>query len=171
MLKPLAQWCCDSCGQLIDRPEMGCVEWHTAHRTNTTAGFRIVHKTDRCRYQALDLVNAGRTCIHVPLSEAIDPPGLGRLLARIEEAITSGSVSPEALGEFIEVLRRVQIPYYEEARVAWEAGIKEGIHDGTRYDAATLKRILHWKDAAIAAWVASITGEDAVPRVYAMETS
>jgi len=165
MLKPLGQWCCDTCGDVIEGPEDGCIEWHTTHRTNTVAGFRVVHRSGKCVYQGVELATLGRTSSLLPLTDAIDSTGLGHMLVILEQSLREGSVRDEALNEMIEVLRRVQIPYYEEARLAWQAGIKEGIHDGSRYDSATLKRLIHWKDAAIAAWVASVTGEDTVPRV------
>jgi len=165
MLKPLEQWCCDACGDVIDGPEKGCLEWHTTHRTNTVSGFRIVHRTSKCTYQGIELATLGRTSTVLPLLDALDSPGLGHMLEVMEEAITAGSARDESLTEFIEVLRRLHVPYYEEARLAWQAGIKEGIHDGSSYDSATLRRLIHWKDAAIAAWVASVTGDDTVPRV------
>jgi hypothetical protein len=166
MLKPMEQWCCDTCGDMIDGPMAGCVEWHTTHRTNTKSGFRIVHRSGKCTYHPIELATMGRTATHLPLADALDASGLGRMLGLLEEATRDGSVREEALNEFIEVLRRLHVPYYEEARLAWQAGLKEGIHDGTRYDDATLRRLIHWKDAAIAAWVASVTGEDTVPRSY-----
>ena len=166
MLKPLEQWCCDTCGDVIDGPTNGCVEWHTTHRTNTVSGFRIVHRSSKCTYRSIELATLGRTSSLLPLLDALNPSGLGHMLGLLEEAVKEGSVREEALSEFVEALRRLQIPYYEEARLAWQAGLKEGIHDGKRYDSATLKHLIYWKDAAIAAWVASVTGEDTVPRSY-----
>ena len=171
MLKPLEQWCCDTCGNVIDGPEKGCVEWHTTHRTNTVSGFRIVHRGSKCTYQGIELATLGRTSTQVPLREALDSPGLGHMLQVLEHAVSDGSAREESMHEFMEVLRRVHIPYYEEARLAWQAGLTEGIHDGTQYDSATLRRLIFWKDAAIAAWVASVTGDDTVPRPPEMMTT
>ncbi|MFC2009274.1 hypothetical protein ACFLUT_04385 [Chloroflexota bacterium] len=171
MLKPLEQWCCDTCGDVICGPQEGCVEWHTTHRTNTTSGFRIVHRSSKCTYRGIELATMGRTSTLLPLVDALYPSGLGHMLGLLEEAVMEGSVRGEALNEFIELLRRLHIPYYEEARLAWQAGLKEGLHDGTKYDNATLRHLIHWKDAAVAAWVASVTGEDTVPRSYEVMTT
>jgi len=165
MFTPLGQWCCDSCGDLIDGPERGCIEWHTTRRTNTVSGFRIVHRSSKCTYQEIELATLGRTSSLLPLTGAIEAPGLGCMLGLLEGAMRDGSIREQGLDELIEVMRRLHIPYYEEARLAWQAGIQEGIHDGTRYDNTTLLHLIRWKDAAIAAWVASVTGEDTVPRV------
>ena len=58
-LKPLKQWICDSCGELIKKPEDGWWEYLSDTNTYLVSGFRIVHYGGPCYYnvQALKREN------------------------------------------------------------------------------------------------------------------
>ena len=166
MLRPLEQWCCDCCGGVIEGVWRGCVEWQTTPATGAVSGFRLVHKTKECTYDPAELALSRKRGTLIGLDMLMGAAGLGTLLARLSEVMKSDSMRSEDLQAFIEVLRRVQVPYYEEARLAWRTGIDESVHDGMTFDESTLLRIIHWKNAAVAAWVAMVTGRDVVPRIH-----
>jgi len=44
--------------------------------------------------------------------------------------------------EFIKVLRRLHLPYYEEARLYWNDALRDGFHDGCCFDENTLLDII-----------------------------
>ncbi|RKY37458.1 MAG: hypothetical protein DRP78_01105, partial [Candidatus Omnitrophota bacterium] len=46
MLKPLQEWICDTCGEIIRSPHDGYVEW-LSNNDKQQRGFRIVHHA-RC---------------------------------------------------------------------------------------------------------------------------
>lgn len=97
MLKPLEQWQCDECGELIESRRDGTVEY----RFGAHPDPRIVHNGN---------VEFGR-CQRQPANADI-------LLEDLEGArgafqmIKALSKSPS----WAEVARRVLVPYYEEAR-------------------------------------------------------
>jgi len=45
MLKSLEQWICDRCGQVIEEPNQGSVEWIDDSKTHKASGFKIVHQS------------------------------------------------------------------------------------------------------------------------------
>ena len=42
MLKLLEQWICDRCGQVIEEPNQGLVEWIDDSKTHKASGFKMV---------------------------------------------------------------------------------------------------------------------------------
>ena len=166
MLRPLEQWCCDSCGRVVEGAWTGCLEWQTTHATGTVSGFRLVHKTRECTYDQAELALARKRGTLIPLDMVMGPAGLGSLLQKLSDVMKGDSMRSGDLQAFIELVRRVQVPYYEEARLAWRTGMDEGVHNGMSFDDSTLRRIIHWKDATVAAWVAMVTGRDVVPPMY-----
>ena len=123
MLKPLAEWICDECGQVIASAEEGFVEW--LHIEGKPVDVRIVHhapasplkRKDGC-YAYSD--EANRQDMH--LTDFVGPDGLAHLLSLIDDGpllraegeknITPGVTS----ASWTEAVRRLQLPHYEEAR-------------------------------------------------------
>lgn len=122
MLKPLQQWICDACGDVIASPDDGWVEW------KVTGGkkhhFRIVHNLRHTPYAA-----TSGTCQYshkerdgdLYISDMIGPVGLIRLISWIDvgdwhqDDYTHPSVRD--LREWTTLFRRLHLPYYEEARL------------------------------------------------------
>jgi hypothetical protein len=142
-LLPLQQFKCDACGQIIKRPDLGSVEWLAGPTHGTKAhGFRLVHNSSRCQY-----LSTGR--LHdIHLVHLLGPDGLATLLVLLapgghtgnrEEGITN-------LDEWGEIVRRLHIPHYEEARQYWADAEADGYFDGPAkhapYSQATLLDIL-----------------------------
>lgn len=111
MPSPLTTWTCDTCGDPVDAEE-GYVIW------KDTAGqahdFRIIHKK-RCDDK--DLQSS------LPLADLIGPAGLAKLLSFLSygrlEQMKAEPARPDRIGdidEFVDFVRRVQTPYYEQAR-------------------------------------------------------
>ncbi|HEX2349148.1 MAG TPA: hypothetical protein VHI51_12010 [Ktedonobacterales bacterium] len=142
-LLPLQQFKCDACGQIIARPDVGWVEWVAGPTRGTKAhGFRIVHNSNRCQYPV-----SGR--VHdVHLSRLLGPDGLAMLLALVAPGGRTGNREDgvESLEEWSELVRRLQIPHYEEARQYWSYAETDGLFAGlgqhALYSQATLRAIL-----------------------------
>jgi hypothetical protein len=123
-LQPLRQWYCDECGELIERPRDGTVaydsirepsgEWHAVR-------FRIVHNGN------------------VRNGECQGSPGGGAVLGdKLLEDLAGSRAILSMLGTqssdptWAEVVRRVAVPLYEEARRYFRAAVSAGeeiIHD------------------------------------------
>lgn len=137
MLRPLEQWICDYCGEVIGEPRQGMLEW--LHNTGDTrrwvAEFRIVHNPAQsakggCYHHE---GKYGRADMH--LSEMVGGGGLVHLLAFIDAGPYHDPQfkhGPEVKDwrEFTEVMRRLFVPYYEEARKYWKRAIADEVFDG-----------------------------------------
>ena len=114
-LKPLAEYICDTCGELIDLGAYsgaGYLEWSEEKGDQpgpALEGFRIVHNLERCLYARAE--RAG----DVPLESLLGSDGLVYLLAFLERDRIAD------LGQFLDVVRRLHVPHYEEARQYWGA--------------------------------------------------
>jgi hypothetical protein len=148
MLEPLKQFVCDKCGQIIEKPEDGWVEWlhpedpATGKRKNQ--GFKIVHHS-----KASPLSDGTRNvrCYHYDnnplrsdnhLEYFLGENGLSMLYAMVDPGphFSDGDDVPEVVDfrEYMEFLRRLTIPYYEEARIYWSDAKLDGFFsDGNEY--------------------------------------
>ncbi len=115
MLKPLEQWICDSCGKVIETHEKGMLIWCENHPEFGTE-FRIVHKgsCDNNR----DVYNLSweiHWCLgNDGLSNLLSLLSAGPLIA--SAGADSSKIFEKHLPHFVDLMRRLQIPYYEEAR-------------------------------------------------------
>lgn len=110
MDKPLTRWYCDQCGEPVTA-EDGYVIWDSQ---GTAHDFRIIHQS-RCDDERLHSSTA--------LKRLLGPDGLTHLLAWISYGpLKPGPESPRTtpnvadLDEYVDLIRRLQVPYYEEAR-------------------------------------------------------
>jgi len=143
-LIPLQQWICDKCGQVIVKPEDGWLEWLAAPHTHRRRGFKIVHHTS-----ASPRAEKHGDCY--PYSNHPDrqnyhlEPFLGADgLARLSVWVYSPGVKD--LKEWVEMIRRLHVPHYEEARRCWKAaqsdGYFEGLVEEDRYSQDVLQGII-----------------------------
>lgn len=149
-LEPLKQWFCDRCGEVIEKPEDGWVHWRRGedrkiHSIEILHHLRASPKGGRqgCYPQDLEL--------DMHLETMLGERGLARLLAMIdvgafhdEEGEYVGRVRD--LRNWAEVVRRLHLPYYEEARRYFDEargnGDLEGINEVALYLPSNLKGLV-----------------------------
>lgn len=136
VMKPLQQWICDRCGQIVENPKDGWLEWLSGDKENRQAhGFKLVHHATAAP--------TGRRCYHydnqydradMHLTDMIGPnlPALYRFLDVGPRHDPDRRHLPGVrdLREFMEILRRLTLPYYEEARFYFESADEDGFFDG-----------------------------------------
>lgn len=108
MLKPLEQWYCDKCGNIIEKSSDGYVIWRS-DKNLKYYDFKIIHQT-KCDISAYSASAA--------LQDFLGVNGLVYLtsflsLGPLKKTSYSNVANND---EFVDFIRRVQIPYYEEAR-------------------------------------------------------
>ena len=122
MLEPLKQFICDTCGNIIEKPEDGWVEWLSKFDKNKgkfiNKGFRVCHHESSCMKFAdhedssdnhLQNMLKGNVFV-LQLYGMLDPgPYITPEYYRGPEV--------EEIREVVEMLRRFTLPYYEEARL------------------------------------------------------
>lgn len=142
-LRPLEQWICDACGQRIERPHAGWIEWLAGPTRGTKAhGFRIVHNSNQCQYPS-----SGR--VHdLHLEHAIGPDGLVTLLGLLAPRRRSGILADgvTSVEEWAMLVRRLHVPHLEEARQYWADAEADGffkeINEESTFSQATLLAII-----------------------------
>ncbi|ETT30437.1 hypothetical protein C161_27458 [Paenibacillus sp. FSL R5-192] len=123
-LIPLKQWVCDSCDENIDVDD-GFFEWYREDSTGKEKGFRIVHNKSRCLYDPRQLYRDGKSNLDMNLDAFVGRRGLVTLLSILDE----GNI--EDVKEWTEVVRRLHVDYYEEARMYWSEAQADGYLDGS----------------------------------------
>ena len=146
MLDPLQQWICDTCAEVIKRPEQGWIEW-LADADGEIAwshhGFKIVHhKSNSPRRSQFDTdahcynytLNGGKrpgllvmdTHLDDVVGEAATPFVMMFVDPGPISAPTYQGPLARDLREWAEFSRRLTIPYYEEGRFYWEKARSDG---------------------------------------------
>lgn len=106
---PLTKWYCDVCGEPIEDVKNGYVIWHPVDGH----GFKIIHQK-RCDQADHNSSKA--------LNEFLGLEGLTYLLAKLSIGPIAQNSEPSPvsklpnLDEYVDFMRRVQVPFYEEAR-------------------------------------------------------
>ena len=158
-LVPLKQWYCDTCGEVIQKPEHGYVEWKRDPQPGKRhrAAFRIVHHALHSPYR-----QQGNDCYYsrssrggdIDLPHFLGADGLVALSAWIdvgeEKEPDYRGPSVGDLREWTVLLRRLQVPYYEEARQYLPRAIRDSFGEANEvafYMPATLKSIIeHYRE-------------------------
>ena len=140
-LIPLKQWICDACGEVIDKPKDGWLEWYTEKNTSLATGFRIVHHKESCTYNDQTLEQQNLSPCDLGLADVLGSGGLGNLLFMLELS-EIGADKLADVKELLEIIRRLHLSYYEEARLYWNDALRDGFHDGCVFDANTLLAII-----------------------------
>lgn len=119
MATPLTVWKCDTCGDDITKPGTALVTYRRDD-DNRAYDFRLVHKNidgHRC-----DPDNAHGFEASIELHSLLGADGLTDLLSLLSAGplkSTPGEVRVADLDGYVDLVRRVQIPWYEEARPYW----------------------------------------------------
>ena len=160
MLIPLEQFVCDTCGQIINSPKEGWLEWISKYDKETgkreTHSFRIVHHYLASPLSSTDDVGcyqhngqSGRKDLH--LDDFLEE---NHKMAYILKFLDMGSIhDPDFRGteltdirQYVETVRRLTIPYYEEARLYWDRAREDGYFESANeiwvYAVGNLKRLI-----------------------------
>lgn len=154
MLRPLKEWYCDKCGELIKSPKDGYVQFK-----RTTEGlskgiayedFAIVH-----HYNASPLNYNIKGCYiydaDVSLETLLGYNGMVYLLSILDTDAYhlhdfKLSMPQDTIRKWDDLFKRLQLPYYEEARRYLDSAIKDGYFeeyvDYCIYKPENLKRII-----------------------------
>lgn len=140
MLKPLTQFICDTCGEVINQPSEGWIEWlawmNDAENKFEAHSFKIVHhhaysplvnNTNNGCYQHDDAIAGCAEHLHQFIDENYKTANLLMFLdaGPYDEPNYNGPMAKH-LREYIEFVRRLTIPYYEEARLYWNEALAGG---------------------------------------------
>ena len=128
-LIPLKQWICDSCGGIIEKPEDGWWEFYKDLKTRLVSGFRIVHYGGPCYYNVQTLRRENKMVGDMHLDHMITFGAFGHMLHWLELSETKKLDEHFNITEFTEIMRRLYLPHWEEARLYWERAYQDGFHD------------------------------------------
>lgn len=109
---PLTKWYCDVCGEPIVEVKNGYVIWKTTD-DDKSHSFKIIHK-NKCDLKAY-IASAS-------LEDFLGAEGLAYLLSKLSYGSIMQRLEREShceaadMDEFVDFMRRVQTPFYEEAR-------------------------------------------------------
>jgi len=160
MLTPLIEYICDTCGEVIKSPEEGWIEWISKSgldgEKRETYGFNIVHhfvysplkdsQPNGC-YQHTG--KSGRHDLH--LHDFIKE---STIMAHILEFLDVGPYHQPVykktdlsdIRQYVETVRRLTIPYYEEARLYWDKAKEDGYFQDANeiwiYKVENLKKLI-----------------------------
>lgn len=132
MEKPLSKWYCDICGELIEKPEDGYVQFNRNNPNYNFDDFIIVH-----HYQASPLKEKRKNGCYkyhsdLDLISFLGDEGKVHLLSLLDKDLYCNynpHVQAVNLRDWNDLFMRVQIPYYEEARRYWYKAMADGYFD------------------------------------------
>lgn len=152
MLIPLQQFVCDTCKQVIEKPEDGWLEWIHDSDKGEVHSFRITHHhsvsplggQEGC-YQHGDTKGRSDDHLHNVMRHSIL-----ELLMHLDPGSYHDPDNKRArisdIRNYADTFRRLTIPYYEEARVYWDKAIANGVFDSQNeisiYMEDMLKRVI-----------------------------
>ncbi len=126
-VEPLTQWWCDTCGEPMNIAD-GWLEWIDPN--NVPQGFRIVHNRAKCFHYTN---HPHRSDNH--LEYFLGPEGLQKFLSKLDVGpiLNPENKWPGKIGDmpnFVDTIRRLHIPFYEEARRYFAEAQGDGFFDG-----------------------------------------
>jgi hypothetical protein len=127
-LEPLKQWICDTCGQVIERPEDGYVQFNRDD-DGVIDDFTIVH-----HLSASPLKNSTKNgCYKYDFDNGLEYFLGYDGLVRLHSLLDAGKyhqpeyeVSVSNIRKWSETYKRLHLPYYEEARMYFERTKADG---------------------------------------------
>lgn len=117
-LEPLKQFVCDDCRAIIEKIEDGWFEWYD----NPIHGFRIVHVQNASPVQSRCYYPRGTSVSDMHLDYFTGLNGLAFLLSFFSRNLANPN-------EVAEIIRRLHLPHYEEARQYLTAAHADGFLD------------------------------------------
>jgi hypothetical protein len=146
----LKQWVCDVCGQVIKSPKEGYVVWKYREIYNGYFEYKILHQNSYDEHKNKTGCDKDKTYISsLPLENFLGIEGMVTLLGMIDPGPLHLPEYKEQISNircFLEFFRRVQLPYYEEARLYWENAKNDGFFERANdieiYLPSTLQEII-----------------------------
>jgi hypothetical protein len=127
------EWICDTCSEPITDPAMALVTWRNDDKLKDH-DFKLVHKGE-CDPGAKRGYVAS-----LLLEQFLGPDGLAMLLSWLASGPVRGPypeacrIAPDTLYEFVDLVRRVQTPGYEQARSRFsDPDVQQGLDDANEY--------------------------------------
>lgn len=147
-MEPLQQWICDVCGGIIEKPEDGYVVW-SRDIDKKLDRIRIVHKNKIVGDKRVGCDRDKSFPLSMDLKSFLGPKGIVRLLSMVDPGPNFTNEYEDRIANkrlFLEFVRRLQIPYYEEARLYWNEAMADGFFDGANeiktYDPEDLQSLV-----------------------------
>lgn len=162
-LRPLEQWVCDTCGDVIEQPSDGWLEWVRNDADGRVGGFRVVHHYKASPRRSPDPNVRTNGCYRDPRELPLDlhlHHVLERGIVHVLSELDLGDVHDPngkhpgvtSIREWANLMRRLFVPFYEQARFFFaEEQRDEGIDDNevALYESGRLERIIDkYVDAA-----------------------
>jgi hypothetical protein len=122
-LVPLKEWICDRCGEITGIDD-GWLEW--LDDPPGAREFRIVHRVARCRNHTYRRGGSDKN-----LRAFLGADGLQDMLSWLDIGPLLAPQEPSTsrvadIRNYVDTLRRLQIPYYEEARRYFGEALSDG---------------------------------------------
>lgn len=144
-MQPLTTWICDTCGNPITDTNASLVISRRIDN-NTTGDYRIVHKN--IGDLTCDPGFQGGYAYSLELSTFLGQDGLAWLLSELSVGKLregQGTVQVDDMDKYVDFIRRVQVPWYEEARQRFDdPEVRRALDDANEvfpYTPDTLERI------------------------------
>lgn len=125
-LIPGKQWICDACGGVIEQPQDGYVQWHR-NSNSQIDDFAIVH-----HISASPRKHQSNGCYiynsDSDLSSFLGAHGIVELHALIDAGpyhMPQYKPMVTDIRKWSDFYKRLQLPYYEEARLYWNRAISD----------------------------------------------
>lgn len=139
MLEPLKQFYCDECGEIIESPKDGFVEWLQIYDEETgkitVSGFRIIHRSVKSPF----ISTSKEGCYKYGDNDYRMDNELTHTLKLSHQLIYSyldlgfvhdaeGKIGSRVVDykSFVDFAKRLTIPYYEEARKYFTNALQDG---------------------------------------------
>jgi hypothetical protein len=157
-MRPLAQWICDTCGELIVSIKEGWVEW-LCENDLSVHGFRICHHYMHSPIRESDMAR-GPSCYQyddephrndLSTDDMTGSSGMARMLSMLDvgpiaDPDGEARCRVKDMRNWTETFRRLFIPHFEEARQYFHAAEKDGFfaeaNEVWPYTTATLKQVI-----------------------------
>ena len=131
-MEPLKQWVCDVCGKIIETPDDGYVVWGE-NAEGKIDKIRILHKNNHVGNCKVGCDHDRRYSMSLPLESFLGDEGKVHFLSMIDPGPDFREDYREHIADkrlLLETFRRLQLPYYEEARLYWDKAKADGYFDG-----------------------------------------
>lgn len=131
-MEPLKQWICDVCGKVIEKPKDGYVVWGENEQGQIDK-IRILHKNKHVDGHVTGCDHDRRYSMSLPIESFLGDDGKVLLLSLIDPGPDFREEYRDHIADmrlFLEFFRRVQLPYYEEARIYWDKARSDGYFAG-----------------------------------------